>query len=427
VQEYCYRHVHDGSVVDPYFVMGLGKEATQDEIKKTYRKLSRTWHPDKNEGDEFATKVFAAISTAYGILGDADRRDDHDNFGVQNKGYQTKDQWERHRSGDGADDFYRGSSLVVSLDDTNWDEHVNAESDPQTWLVEFYAPWCTHCIEMRDDLKEAASRLEGIAYVGAVNCEKADKNFCGERHRINSYPTIRLFIPAQGHEETYTSDKRDADGFYAFTKKAARLSDRAAVQAIATEAEFNIDVLNSTKFWVVLFNDETPTRNCRLCRIASGLMRHLSASVKATAGVGRVNCAEVGENARMHELCLQHMGVRSSGEADSLYPHIRLYQTGLDKTKGESVWNGAYRSAEELHLSMQVLERISRLSLAKVEPEAAVALKEDDEPEAEEDEEMPPPPPEDDHSFPDAPPARPDAQYIQYGGNYQPPAAMIGS
>jgi thiol-disulfide isomerase/thioredoxin len=256
--------VHDGAVVDPYFVMGLEKKATQDEVKKMYRTLSRTWHPDKNEGDDFATKVFAAISTAYGIIGDADRRDDHDNFGVQNKGFQTKDQWERHRAGDGADDFYRGSNLVVSLDDKNWAEHVNAESDPQTWLIEFYAPWCTHCIEMRDEMKRAASMLEGIAYVGAVNCEKSKKKFCHETHRINSYPTIRLYIPGQGHEETFSSDGRVADNLYAFAKKAARLSDRSAVQTIDTEAEFNIGILNRYYTHAILVLYSCYTRTIRV-------------------------------------------------------------------------------------------------------------------------------------------------------------------
>jgi hypothetical protein len=75
---------------------------------------------------------------------------------------------------------------------------------------------------------------------------------------------------------------------------------------------------------------------------------------------------------------------------------------------------------------VQVLERIARLALAEAEPESAVVLKKEDEEESQEDEEeMPPPPPEEDNSFPDAPPVR-NTNYIQYGGNYQPPVGMIG-
>ncbi|HEV7808631.1 MAG TPA: J domain-containing protein [Solirubrobacteraceae bacterium] len=63
---------------DHYKVLGVGRKATQDEIKKAYRKLARQYHPDKNPGDAKAEERFKSISQAHDILGDRDKRKDYD-------------------------------------------------------------------------------------------------------------------------------------------------------------------------------------------------------------------------------------------------------------------------------------------------------------------------------------------------------------
>jgi molecular chaperone DnaJ len=67
-----------------YDTLGVAKNASQEEIKKAYRKLAREYHPDKNAGDKEAEERFKEVQTAYDVLSDADKRKQYDRFGSQN-------------------------------------------------------------------------------------------------------------------------------------------------------------------------------------------------------------------------------------------------------------------------------------------------------------------------------------------------------
>jgi molecular chaperone DnaJ len=66
---------------DPYEVLGVGRNATAEEIKKAYRKLAIKFHPDKNPGDAAAEEKFKEAALAYEILSDADKKAKFDRFG----------------------------------------------------------------------------------------------------------------------------------------------------------------------------------------------------------------------------------------------------------------------------------------------------------------------------------------------------------
>lgn len=63
---------------DPYTVLGLKRQASEDEVQKAYRKLAKKYHPDLNPGDAKAEERFKAVSGAYGILGDTGKRASYD-------------------------------------------------------------------------------------------------------------------------------------------------------------------------------------------------------------------------------------------------------------------------------------------------------------------------------------------------------------
>jgi len=67
---------------DYYEVLGVGREASDAELKRAYRQLAMQYHPDKNAGDKAAEERFKQISEAYAVLSDADKRAHYDRFGV---------------------------------------------------------------------------------------------------------------------------------------------------------------------------------------------------------------------------------------------------------------------------------------------------------------------------------------------------------
>lgn len=71
---------------DYYEVLGVARDASDDEIKKSYRKLALKYHPDRNPGDAEAEASFKEAAEAYEVLGDAKKRQTYDQFGHQGLG-----------------------------------------------------------------------------------------------------------------------------------------------------------------------------------------------------------------------------------------------------------------------------------------------------------------------------------------------------
>lgn len=83
---------------DYYEILGISKSASQDDIKKAYRKLAMKYHPDHNAGDKNAEEKFKEITEANEVLSDPEKRKKYDTLGANWKQYQS--------AGSGFDNFY---------------------------------------------------------------------------------------------------------------------------------------------------------------------------------------------------------------------------------------------------------------------------------------------------------------------------------
>jgi DnaJ-class molecular chaperone len=93
---------------NPYKTLGVAHNASEKDIKKSYRKLAHKYHPDRNSGHKGAEAKFQSINAAYEVIGDKDKRKLYDEFGAPSlqSGFNA-DQARRYGSMGSGDSFFQ--------------------------------------------------------------------------------------------------------------------------------------------------------------------------------------------------------------------------------------------------------------------------------------------------------------------------------
>ena len=106
------------SYIDYYKVLGVEKNATQDDIKKAYRKLARKYHPDLNPNDSSAKDKFQSINEANEVLSNPEKRKKYDEYG---ENWKHAEEFEKQKQQHSEGGFHSGEdgSYWYSSNDTH--------------------------------------------------------------------------------------------------------------------------------------------------------------------------------------------------------------------------------------------------------------------------------------------------------------------
>jgi len=192
---------------------------------------------------------------------------------------------------------------VFILTPETFEQLVSGKKISETWVVDFYAPWCGPCMQLAPTFRQLAKRLEGEAKLGQVDCQ-AHQYFCS-MEGVNSYPTLRLYPEGSKGKSNFIRHQgwRDIESLYAWV-----FSQFPSSVVDVESHKFKNEVLTNMDAWVVDFYAPWCGHCVQFAPHYQKLAKRFDGSVK----FGKVNC-EV-----HHGLC-REVGIRE-------YPSVRLYQ-----------------------------------------------------------------------------------------------------
>uniref|UniRef100_A0A669BWV3 DnaJ homolog subfamily C member 10 n=1 Tax=Oreochromis niloticus TaxID=8128 RepID=A0A669BWV3_ORENI len=186
---------------DYYELLGVSREATTKEIRRAFKQLALTMHPDKNP---VTHEKFLQVNRAYEVLKDEDLRKKYDKYGEKGLDEQQGgryESWNYYRYDFG---IYDDDLEIITLDSGDFEAAVNSG---EIWFINFYFPRCSHCHQLAPTWREFAKEMDGVIRIGAVNC--GDNNHLCRRKGINSYPSLYIYRSGQRPEKFNGERNRD--------------------------------------------------------------------------------------------------------------------------------------------------------------------------------------------------------------------------
>ncbi|AWP13690.1 putative dnaJ -like subfamily C member 10 [Scophthalmus maximus] len=316
---------------DYYNLLGVSRDATTREIRRGFKKLALTMHPDKNPGDPSAHDRFLQVNRAYEVLKDEDLRKKYDKYGEKGLDEQQGgryESWSYYRYDFG---IYDDDLEIITLDSGDFEAAVNSG---EIWFINFYFPRCSHCHQLAPTWREFAKEMDGVIRIGAVNC--GDNNHLCRRRGINSYPSLFVFRAGQKPEKF--NDERSKDELVRFSMKLITTSIAQLWQGnVFSEIE---SAFSSGLGWLITFCSDTG--DCLEPRTRQKLAGMLDGLVK----VGWMDCTTD------EQLC---HSFQVTGGATALFPP----GSSLDK-HGSVLWLNTLDSKE---IYTQVINHLPDLEL----------------------------------------------------------------
>jgi len=224
--------------------------------------------------------------------------------------FQTQWQFEQAKKAGktSTTNFYRGAEFITNLDQNTFHKLVGKKD---FYLIEFYAPWCSHCQDMVKEFRKAAALLEDVAKVGAVNCE-ATGNLC-KQYNIQSYPTLVLYRPGNNQQGQVYQGGHTPEALQSFVTNFI-LGEKLVVNLTPENFDKNV---GKRGVWLIQFY--TPW--CGPCMALKPELFQAAASLERVVNVGLFDC-------QAHtKFCEQH-GI-------NYYPILKIFARG--KTTGEEI------------------------------------------------------------------------------------------
>lgn len=176
---------------DYYEILNVPRSANTKEIRKAFKKLAVSQHPDKRTDDPKAHEKFLKITRAYEVLKDDNLRKKYDLHGEEglSEDFHGGDHYESWSFYQDEFGIYDDDPEIITLSHSDFEQAVEGTND--VWFINYYSPHCSHCHILAPTWREMARELDGVVRIGAVNCQD-DWQIC-QMQGIRSYPSLLIY------------------------------------------------------------------------------------------------------------------------------------------------------------------------------------------------------------------------------------------